>query len=108
MVSYLETLATNRELSAVLLLEHRSLQPEFRSRHIPRRDRYEYFWRNLIQEGIDAGLFTCIDTALAGRALLGVLSWTITWYHPDGQLSPDDIADRFADLFLQGLLVRGD
>jgi len=108
MVSYLETLATNREISAVLLLEHRSLQPEFRSRHIPRRDRYEYLWRNLIQEGIDAGLFTCIDTALAGRALLGVLSWTITWYHPDGQLSPDDIADRFADLFLQGLLIRGD
>ena len=39
MRSYLQTLAENRELSAVLLFEHRSLEPELRERHLPRRDR---------------------------------------------------------------------
>jgi hypothetical protein len=36
-------------------------------------------------------------------ALLGVQNWIITWYRPDGSLTPTEIADQFADLFLAGL-----
>jgi TetR/AcrR family transcriptional regulator, cholesterol catabolism regulator len=103
---YLTTLLERRDLAAVLLLEHRSLEPEYHARHIPRRDRFERLWRDLIQQGLDAHLFTCSDPAMASRALLGVMNWTITWYRPDGSLSAEDIADQFTDLFLNGLLVR--
>ncbi|OGO34307.1 MAG: hypothetical protein A2Z16_12640 [Chloroflexi bacterium RBG_16_54_18] len=104
MKTYLETLAEHQDLAAVLLLEHRSLEPEFREVHIPRRDRFERIWKELIQEGQERGVFSCADPGLAARALLGVMNWTITWYRADGPLSAAEIADRFADLFLNGLI----
>jgi TetR/AcrR family transcriptional regulator, cholesterol catabolism regulator len=103
---YLFTLVEHRDLASVLLLEHRSLEPELHSRHVPQRDRFEHLWRDLIQEGLDSGVFCCIDPGIASRALLGVMNWTITWYRPEGMLVPDEIAEQFANLFLDGLLVR--
>ena len=103
---YLTTLINNRERAAVLLLEHRSLDPQLHARHIPRRDRFEHLWRDLIYQGLSQGVFECIDPALAARALLGMMNWTITWYKPEGHLSADEIAENIADLALRGLLAR--
>lgn len=104
--NYLQGMLEHRDLASVLLLEHRSLDPEYTARHIPRRDRFEHLWRDLIQNGQQQAIFNCVDPILTVRALLGVMNWTITWYHPEGSLTPDAIALQFADLFLSGLLVR--
>lgn len=103
---YLQTMLENRELAGVLLLEHRSLEQEALEIHIPRRDEFENLWRNLIEQGLEQKVFFCSDPALATRAMLGVMNWTITWYHPDGVLSPDEIASQYASLFLHGLMIR--
>lgn len=103
---YLEILTSQRGLSAVLLFEHRSLDENLRVRHIPRRDRFERLWRDLIQEGSEAGVFHCENPALAARALLGVMNWTITWYRDDGPLTADEIAAQYANMLLNGLLIR--
>lgn len=104
--SYLQAMVEHRGLAAVLLLEHRSLDAEAAAHHIPRRDRFERLWRDLIQEGLDAGVFCCSDPVIAARGVLGVMNWTITWYKPEGMLSIDEISTDFADLFLRGLLIR--
>jgi AcrR family transcriptional regulator len=106
MRAYLETLAEYADLSAVLLLEHRSLEPSLHSRHIPRRDRFEAMWRDVIQEGKQSGVFCCTSPTLAARGLLGVMNWTVTWFNPDGPMTASQIAEQFADLFLNGLLTR--
>ena len=103
---YLTTLIDNRSRASVLLMEHRSLGPEYQSRHIPRRDKFESLWRDLIIEGTSHGTFLCRDTGLATRALLGMINWTITWYKPGGSLSADQISEEIADLALNGLLRR--
>jgi AcrR family transcriptional regulator len=105
--TYLQALAERRELAAVLLFEHRSLEPELRLAHIPRRDRFESLWVDLIQQGVNEGYFNHVDAAMAARGLLGVLNWMITWYRPEGPLSVAEIADQYAELFLKGMLVRG-
>ena len=105
-LSYLETVAAYQNLAAVLVWEHRSLEPELRVRHLPRRDHFEHLWRELIKEGKEAGVFYCDEPSLAGRALLGVLNWTVTWYRSDGSRSASEIAEQFAELFLRGLLIR--
>jgi len=103
---YLGALAEKSDLASVLLIEHRSLEPEYRSRHIPRRDRFERLWRDLVKEGFDSGKFCATDPAMAARSLLGVMNWTITWYRPNGPLTIQQIADQIASLFLTGLLCR--
>jgi AcrR family transcriptional regulator len=106
MCVYLETLAEYQDLAGVLLLEHRSLEPEYQSQHFPKRDAFERIWRDMIQEGIDQGVFTSAHPSLTARAILGVMNWTITWYRRDGVLTAQEISVQFADLFLHGLDAR--
>ena len=101
---YLKGLADNADLSSVLLFEHRSLESEQRQKHIPQRDRFESLWRGVLEQGVQEGLFVCPDTALAVRAMMGALNWTITWFKPSGPSSIELIADQYATLMLGGLL----
>src|SRR4030066_188769 len=71
--TYLVSLIERRDLASVLLLEHRSLESQYREQHTPRRDRFEHLWRNLIVEGQESGVFNSTDPDLAARALLGVM-----------------------------------
>lgn len=104
--AYLSFLTENRSLSSVLLLEYRSLEPEFKDLHIPRRDQVEQILRKIIEAGVSQGDFLAQNPGMTVKALLGVLNWTITWYLEDGPLTAEQIADQFTDLFIQGLFVR--
>ena len=104
--TYLSTLAEYQELASVLLFEYRSLEPEYLVRHIPRRDRFERIWRDLIHEGVDQGVFSCKHPSLSARALLGILNWTVTWFRSDGPMTADEIAEQVSNLYLMGLRTR--
>ena len=103
-LAYLQILAENTDLSAVLLFEHRSLERKQHDRHVPNRDKFEALWRQVLVEGESARQFQCEDPALTARAILGILNWTITWYRPDGPLEINEIADHYSNLLLHGLL----
>lgn len=102
--AYLQILAENMDLSAVLLFEHRSLERKQHARHVPNRDRFEALWRDVLTEGVMTKRFHCEDPALTTRAILGILNWTITWYNSDGTLDIDEIADHYSNLLLNGLI----
>ncbi|MEJ5224526.1 MAG: TetR/AcrR family transcriptional regulator [Anaerolineales bacterium] len=106
MQTYLQTLSQQGDLVFVLLLEYRSLEADLYARHIPNRDRFERMWRDLLSEGVAAGVFECADVAMAARALLGMLNWSITWYRPEGRKSIEEIADQYAHILLNGLRPR--
>ena len=104
--TYLGTLAEHQELASVLLFEYRSLEPEYLDRHIPRRDRFERLWRDLIQEGVEEGVFSCEHPSLSARALLGILNWTVTWFRAEGPMTANEIANQLSELYLLGLTTR--
>ena len=106
MHSFLSNMSENLDLSAVLLLEHRSLDPEQRENHIPRRDEYEGYWRQIIEEGVKTGIFTVEDPGLSVKVALGVASWTVMWLNPQGRLSAEEIADYSANILLNGFYKR--
>jgi TetR/AcrR family transcriptional regulator, cholesterol catabolism regulator len=101
---YIGRLTDDADLSAVLLLEHRSLEHRLRDRHNARRDRYEELWRSILREGIESGVFRSFDIEVSTFAILGVQNWLITWYRSEGRLTAIELADHFSDLLLHGLL----
>jgi AcrR family transcriptional regulator len=101
--AYLKALTDRVDLSSVLLMEHRSLEPKLHARHIPNRDRFEALWRDVVDEGMQTGVFCCAETSMTVRTLLGAMNWTITWFNSKGDQSIDQIADQIAALFLNGL-----
>ncbi len=102
--AYLQILTENTDLSAVLLFEHRSLERKQHARHVPNRDKFEALWRGVLEEGVASKRFQCDNPALAARAILGIMNWTITWYRPEGPLEIEEIADNYSNLLLNGLL----
>jgi len=104
MREYMKILVENQDLAAVLLFEHRSLERKQHARHVPNRDKFEQLWKELITDGVKTKIFNCDDPALATRALLGIMNWTMTWYNPDGPLTIEQIADQYSNMMLNGLL----
>ena len=87
--------------------EGRYLSPEFMTAHVAKRDRYERFFRRILEDGITRGEFLPQDPRLSAMALLGMCNAAVRWYRPDGDHSPEAIAAHFADLAVRGVSVLG-
>lgn len=61
----------------------------------------------VIEEGQERGEFgKSLDARTTTLALIGSLNWLTHWYRPDGELKGAEIADRYCDIFLVGMLSR--
>lgn len=93
----------DQDKHATMLVELRELSGERRLEVLKLRDRYETFIREMIQEGQEAGVLRREPEAkYQGLALLNLLNWTIFWFRPGGELTPDQLAAILTSLFLQG------
>ena len=106
-VSHLRCVLDEVEGSAAHLLTT-ALPPRQQRYLVAKRDKYEEGVRNLIAAGMRSGEFAPCDAALAGRAILGGLNWSVQWFNPEGPLTAAEIAERFADYLIRGLLARPD
>jgi AcrR family transcriptional regulator len=86
-------------------LEVEALEGRWRRAIQARRDRYEAALRELVDEGIAAGVFRPLDSRVAARAILGALNWTVKWFRPDGGRSAREIGEEIAALLVRGLLA---
>jgi AcrR family transcriptional regulator len=89
--------------AGVFIHEWRALGGERRAAVLERRDAYERRFRALIDAGIASGDFEMTDPAIASMAILSALNGIPGWYRPAGRLTPDRVADHFADLALRML-----
>ena len=104
-VSHVRCVLDEVEGSAAHLLAS-SLPPRLQRPLVAKRDRYEEGVRHLIAAGTRTGEFTPCDPALATRAVLGALNWTVRWFNPSGTLTAAEIAEGFADYLIRGLLAK--
>ncbi|MBB3229460.1 TetR/AcrR family transcriptional regulator [Halomonas stenophila] len=89
--AHLETLLTDRNAHVVALYEWRRLDPEARDHLGHLRDAYEALWEEVLDEALAAGLIRG-DRFLVSRFVMGALNWTVRWYDPHGERSPEDLA----------------
>lgn len=83
--------------------EGKNLAPERMRAYVQQRDRYERFFRDIVQEGIQAGEFRLTDVRLAGWAILGMCNWVAKWYRRDGPYTAHEIATHFGEFAVQAL-----
>jgi AcrR family transcriptional regulator len=81
--------------------ELRSLSPAHRRAFVARRDAYERMFRDLLQRGAAAGVFTVEDVKLTAMAILTMATGVAAWFSERGRLTPGAVADRYADLALR-------
>lgn len=89
--------------AAVFLHEWRFLSGERKTQIAARRDRYETLFRNAIAQGVKSGEFGRMDPTQTAMLILSALNGIATWYQPNGKLTPAQIADQHADLFIRAL-----
>jgi TetR/AcrR family transcriptional regulator, cholesterol catabolism regulator len=106
MRAHVDVVARAREAARVFLEEWTALSEPRRQEVRALRDRYEALWDGIIGEGIRKGAFRKMDRRFARLLVLSAANWTYTWYDPAGPLSPQEIADRFTALLLDGLAAK--
>jgi TetR/AcrR family transcriptional regulator len=104
-VSHLRCVLDEVEGSAAHLLTN-TLPPRLQRALVAKRDRYEEGVRQLIAAGTRTAEFLPCDPALAARAVLGALNWSVRWFNPQGPLTAAEIAAGFADYLIRGLLAK--
>jgi len=90
----------------VFLHEFPALTGERAEQFRGRRREYERRVEDIFRAGIAAGEFRDVDPRLATFAWLGTHNYTYLWLRANGRLSPHEVAESFADIFIHGLTNR--
>jgi AcrR family transcriptional regulator len=91
----------------VFLREAHAL-PEGSRQEIQRdRDQVDAIVDRVIADGVAAGeLRADLDVRLTRLGILGMCNWAYQWFTPGGEHTSAQIADFFADLVINGMVVR--
>lgn len=95
-------------IAAALVFETRTLlndldNTDARQRYLDARDKFEYYFRRVIENGIEHGVFRPVDVAIFTKTMLGAHNWVGVWYREGGRLSGEEIAEQMAETFLRAL-----
>lgn len=96
----------DRDKHATMLFELRSLTGERRNDVIRMRDRYEALVRDVMAEGQREGAFRRdIDAKYLSLALLNLMNWTIFWFDPQRELTPESLSALLSALYIDGVAL---
>jgi len=95
--------AGNLAMTTVLLREAFSLEPSHHQVINNETDRYLSLWTAIIDEGVKTGEFKPGNSRLTALAILGSCNWLHRWYKSGGSLTPEEIGNYFAHIFLEGI-----
>jgi AcrR family transcriptional regulator len=87
-------------------LEVEALGERWRAAVQARRDEYERALRDVLEEGIAAGVFRPADPKVAALTILGAVNWTVKWFRPEGGKSAHEIGREAAEMLVRGLLAN--
>lgn len=104
MEAHLTALCEQLDIYTVYLSERRALSGRYHAKVRAEGERHARLLEQIIQQGITSKDFRAIDTKMAAHAILGMCNWLYQWYSPDGRLTPQQIAEIFSDLTVDGLI----
>lgn len=91
---------TRRAEAHIGASEIRSLDETGHRLVVALRDEQERMFRDVIERGVSEGAFSTAYPREAARAIINMGSSVATWYREGGELSPEEVAERYAALAL--------
>jgi len=85
--------------------EIRALEGEKHASILSLRDRYEALLQELLQDGMERGVFRRSDVKIASYAIIAMCTEVATWFRPAGRLSVQQVTDMYRDMITRGLLI---
>lgn len=104
--AHIELAVGEMSLVTVALGQEFELQEEYRQVIVEKRDRYEKYFRSLIEEGIEKGIFRPLPSKVAVFIIMGAINWIPRWFSEKGSMSKSEIADFFADYLVRPLFKK--
>jgi len=105
--AHVESLLRDQDRHSATLQEMHLISPERRKKLTALQDAYEDRVRAVLGEAQEAGVLRGdIPVEYLCLGLLGLMNRVVIWYRPSGTLSPSQLAQLMADVFLTGVVVR--
>lgn len=95
----------HRDQTKVVFTEIRELADRQRPRILSLRRSIEDLFRDTIGRAVDAGSAREVDVTVTAFGVLAIGRGAATWYHDDGELTPEDIGDLYAEQVVRGILA---
>jgi AcrR family transcriptional regulator len=70
---------------------------------IQMRDEYEKTIQDVLEEGVNEGVFIESDIKVISYAILSMCTGVCSWFKRSGRLSREEVADIYTDFILKGL-----
>ena len=101
-----QDIAEYRDQVTVFLHEWRIIEhaPEWADIRKARKE-FEDIIAACLRRGVKQRTFRAVDERTTMRGFLGMINYTYQWLNPNGRTPAVEIADRFADIFLHGILA---
>jgi AcrR family transcriptional regulator len=97
------TLLKYQRRNMTMLSELRSLSPRHRDEVVALRERYAAFVQSTLEDAQAAGEVRAdIPVVYLSLALFNMLNWTARWFRENRDPAPDQVADLFFKLYLDG------
>jgi TetR/AcrR family transcriptional regulator, cholesterol catabolism regulator len=104
---WLNHIASHRDHMIVFNQERGILERDPRWERVRNARRsFEEILEGILRRGQEDGSFTMRDPQLALLALLGAVNYTPQWFASSGRLQPEEIADAYCDVLLDGIRPR--
>ena len=88
----------------IVVDEVAGLTPAHRRKIDERKRVYVDLIRETLKQLKDEGRLRDLEVTAAAFSLLGMILWLSRWYHPDGRLTPEQVADEISKMALGGVL----
>jgi len=90
-----EAIIADSELRGLTVANYRAI--------IQRRDAYEEKFQELIQQGVDEGIFNKSDMKVLSYAIITMCTAVCTWFKKSGRLSGEAVARIYSEFVFNGL-----
>ena len=104
--THLAALLAFQSSNATMMTELRALSGAYRSDVVARRRNYSTLVRTMLEQAQDAGgVRKDISAQYLYLALLNLLNWSMLWFRTGQELTPDQLANIFTTLFMEGVVA---